>query len=229
MTEQRLRHFDFGTGNRTDNVPPSMEVIAAQVRELYCILYRKYNPRAANYGRGEMPQWDGGRDQFGGRHKPIWPAIAALLVREQFNPATYLQVQFQETNGRASPRPPQLLSNEAVGRYRAYLLRADEILKKDLERGAQHFNRRLHQLATARGTQEQKIITALMDEVTVQACVLYRYCVAAKFNITLAMQRYYAAALQQYLFQADLYDRAWGTEIIPDQLRQEAQRLRAAY
>ena len=176
-----------------------------------------------------MAQWDGGQDQWGGRHKPIWPTVANVLLREQFDPATYLQVQFQETNGRSSPKPSQLVSNEAIARYRAYLLRADEILKKELERAEHHLHRRLMQLALARGTQEQKIITALMDETAVQACVLYRYCVAAKFNIAVAMQRYYSAALQQYLFQADLYYRAWGLEIIPDHLRQEARRLRAAH
>lgn len=226
----RLRHFDFGAPIPAQQGGPTAEDLGRTIRELYCQLYRNYNPRNPNYGREPIPAWDGGRDNWGTNHKPIWPRIAALLMREGFDPATYLQVQFQETNGRKSPLPSMLMSQDAIARYRAYLGRADEILKKEYERAAIHLQRSLILMASARGTPEEKMVTALMDEgTTMQACVLFRYCMAVKANIVPAMERYHASALQQYLYQADLYDRAWGLDVIPEHLRQEARRLRASH
>ncbi len=230
MTEDvRLRHFDFGEPIVAVVSPPTADELGRTVRELYCHLHRAANPRNPNYGREPIPAWDGGRDNWGTNHKSIWPRIAAMLLHRQFDPATYLQVQFQETNGRKSPLPSMLLSQDAIDRYQSYMGRAHEILRQEYERAAIHLQRRLLFMVNARGTPEEKMITALMDEGTVQACVLFRYCMACKLNIVPAMERYHASALRQYMFQAALYDHAWGIDVIPDHLRQEARTLRAAH
>lgn len=223
-----LRHLDISEPG--DNRPPpqlSEANLGNIIRELYCRLYRQYNPQSKRYGESPLPQWDGGKDRWGANHRPIWPQIAAHCLRHKVDPVIYLHVQFSETVGRPSPTPNQLLAENALNRYQTYLTRSDELLSGDKARSAGHLQRRLLQLEPARGTPEQKLLTALMDEKIVQSCPLFRYCIGFAQRLEAVTSRYHAAALQQYVFQHDLYDRAWGADFIPSPLRQEAVMLRA--
>lgn len=226
----RLRHLEL---SETVAPPPpsvasaSPESLGNAIRELYCYLYRQYNPRFKNYGAEPIPTWDGGTDRWGAHFKPIWPDIARFVLQNKIDPAIYLHVQFAETVGRPSPKPSSLMSKDALLRYQQYLQRAGDVLRQDYERSAHHVQRRLLQLETARGTVEQKTLTVLMDETVVHAEPLFRFCLGFKLGIEKVTARYYQAALHQYVFQQHLYDAAWGTDVIPDKLRQDANQLRA--
>jgi hypothetical protein len=223
-----LRHL------QVDAVPPPLayatvipESLGRAIRELYCELHRRYNRSAKNFGNNEMPQWDGGTDRWGVKFTAIWPKIASFMLQHQVDPAVYLHVQFAETAGRSLPKPSMLISPESLTRYQAYLQRASDILVQDKDRSAMHVQRRLLQQESARGSVEQKTHTVLMDETVVHAEPLFRFCLGFKFGINRVIERYYQAALHQYVFQQHLYDAAWGTDFIPEKLRQDANQLRA--
>jgi hypothetical protein len=205
----------------------SPESLGGGIRTMYCSLYRQYNPKAVNYGDKAMPQWDGGRDRWGANHRPIWPRLASHFMQHSIDPAIFLHVQFAETIGRASPTPNMFFSHEASVRYTSYLQRAIEELVQAKERSAGLISRRLRQIEASRGTPEQKILTVVMDEHTVQACPLFRYCFAMQFNIELAAAAYFAKALHQYMFQHAQYDQAWGVDFIPVHLRETARQVRS--
>lgn len=224
---RNLRYFEGGDGEEAaaPSAPTALEPDEI-VRSLYCILYRQYNPRAVNYGKDPLPQWDGGQDRWGRNHRPIWPRLADYFLQHSIDPHIYLYVQFAETIGKNSPSPNTLMSADSLLRYQAYMHRAEETLREDKARSALHVDRRLRQLEDQRGTDAQKILTVIMDETAVSACALFRYCFASRFDIAKAMARYFSPALRQYIFQPELYDNAWGVDFIPSQLRDEARRLR---
>lgn len=65
---------------------------------------------------------------------------------------------------------------------------------------------------------------ALYNKAAVKASALLRYCMALEYSFTAVADFYRAAALRQYVFQKEQYDKVWG-KVLPEAVRQEGAEL----
>jgi hypothetical protein len=230
MRDQRTILLDDFPPPSGDGEPPLgeqvVERLASTVRTVYCACYRE-KQGDPTYGQAEMPQWDGGEDQFGRRCKRIWPDIARRIVEIGAEPISFVRAQFWVRGQDTRPPPPNyLLSDAALARYRTYLAQAAFDAQREYERGLRTVQGEVLLVTRGLGWEYQRALRyVLLNITTVQVSALYRYVLAAREELRDVAQRFHDQALLQYVFQLDMFDAALG-DLIPDSLRQEGRTLR---
>lgn len=225
----RRRELDLGGPGEPASWQRDATEIADFVRRCYVSEFRRFTGMP-HYGTEELPAWDGGEDRWGAVHKPVWTRLARFFVAEQIDPIVYINLQFTAALGREPPRPNMLTGPDAMQRYRRFMQNAVEEFTRSFKSQALSLETMLTELRIHTWmTDEQRMTIALMDERLVQATPLFRYGLAKMANLSRVLAYYHDQALYQYAFQSAQYDAAWDPDMIPDDLRQEAAAVRAAY
>lgn len=223
--DKPLRHIDLSTPAEAQQHEVTLETLASFIRRVYVAEMRQFSMANSTYGNRLIPQWDGGEDQHGTRHKPIWPKLAVFIVERRVNPLTFIHIQFAASRGRKPPLPTMLATELALQRYYTYQSTIDEELRAEFARQQRSLSTQLLLLGQVPDlTPEQRLQMSLQDQ-RVDANSLFRYCRAVAANLPQLAAKYHDAALTIYLFERAHYDVAWGASVIPEVLRQEATAL----
>lgn len=227
---QETRFLDLGDEPGGGDAPlvAISQHLVEHLREIYILCYREATGKN-DYGRGAMPQWDGGEDSFGKRHRPIWPKVAAKIIEYGVDPLDFVRAQFWVNGPSTKPPPPTyLLSEEAIARYGAYRRQATNEACQEFDRGLSEVQGEVVLLTGGelRWEYSRALRQVLLRSRTgCSASALFRYCLASSEGLADVCSHFYASALVQYVFRKDVYDAVWGARI-PEGLRLEATRLR---
>jgi hypothetical protein len=142
-----------------------------------------------------------------------------FLRQPSVNMALFVYVQFLHARAGRPPRPKDLCSEQALRHYTQYVQELPLQVETEYLYGASAVQIRLRELAVVEMTEEQRMITVLMDEQCVSATPLFRYCAAEVAHLPTVATYYYSAARPAYARHAEFYDRQWG-DFIPAVLRQ---------
>ncbi len=225
MDRNALRRRD-GPGELSAD--PALAVLAGTIRRLYFICFRHEKLRregvASTWGDEYIARYDGGTTDSGD-YKPVWPKIARLCVANQFDPAPFIQAQFDHSRDQIV-LPNMLLGEGAVTRYRV------QAQVQELEvQTALLIQRKLidaearWQVSASEGvlSLNEAYLKVLLDT-SVGLSGLFRYCVATRAGATSVAARFFDTAVHQYLFCRNAYDRHWREWIVPP-LREAARQL----
>lgn len=208
-------------------VNPTHAAVSAlwvHVRQMYIACYRDFTGQV-EYGDDGVPRWDGGEDTWGVRHKSIWPKLTKRIIELGVEPLTYIRAQFHSAPRGNPPEPGYLLSRAAWARYQRFFKASSTAAVERYN----HFSAQLAgyalTLSTVQGMDHRRAIrNGLLNVVDIQAPALFRYCFATQEGYADVAAMYHDRALHQYVFQRELYDRAWG-ERIPEPFRLEGEEV----
>lgn len=232
MSERELRSIQLTPGASfpaTEDapvVPPGDTIfqdMCRVVRQAY-IHCRREHCGKWNYGENGLGKWDG-EDKFGTNVAPIWPKVAAHIIRLGADPVTFIRAQFANTRIDQPPLPNQLLSESSVAKYDRYAANAERDLRERLERELDSVQSMVIGLEKALNWEYGRALRyALFNHSEVFAGPVLRYALALEYELPDVADRYRDHALLQYAFQKPFFDRAWDG-CIPAQLSKEGQRL----
>jgi hypothetical protein len=189
----------------------------------------------------ERRLWKGSRNGDQQQYAPskkmddCWPKIAqALLSNGVFDCRTYMRVQFDACHARAlCPEPRACYGPKAIARWRAYM--ADEsgklateialALRLNVDQFEQEMSRAVS-LGASIGWREIDAVRFVLLDSRNKLSALFRYCMAAQRGLEVVADRYFEAAVQDYLFCRSQYDEIWEQAISSD-LRRTADELLA--
>lgn len=202
-----------------------LERVATIVKTVYILCAREVtgNP---TYGAQAVRHWDGGEDCWGTRRRPVWPRIAAHIIRLGASPFDYVRAQFGGSKDGKVPLPNTFLNAAAVQRYRDYQRVVPDRLRLSLDRELKSIRWCAASMMEGLGWDRVAALDfAVQDQATVRATALVRYCVAVQEGLTEVAAWLREQALLEYLCQADMIDTAWGF-CVPEELRVEARTIR---
>ena len=196
------------------------------VRWVYMSLARAYKGDM-EYGQRDIPQWDGGEDQWGKRHTNIWPRVARHILELGVDPTMYMRAQFTYVSRGRVPLPSTFFNEAAVTKYHRYREEWPQSQRREYDLALLSVRSQVEPYVAQLGWDYRRALrSALSNKVMVQASAMFRYCIATNEGIADVAEMYHDSALSDYVFQKTAYDEAWG-ERIPAVLRQEAEEIRA--
>lgn len=210
-----------------DRVAP----VARLIRTWWVMHWRAWHQRvtgkASYYGKGGLPRWDAdGTPDADGRvyTRPIWPKLALHCVQHDLEPQRLIRAYFSGCGPRTTPLPTHLLSARTLELYRRVEAESTTALELSLTRqltamqGVDTFCR-----VTGKPDVNRQIHRALHGD-RHGFSPLFRYCMFVKAGDPDSAGRYLDAALAQYVFDREAYDRTWA-DLIPEELRAAARRF----
>lgn len=205
----------------------AIDGVANLVRTVYCSEYRVATG-SKSYGDDRLPQWDGGDDAYGRHHRCVWPRLAQFFIEQHISPMPYIRLQFGYRRGQSPPTPTMLMSAKSLEQYRAFEQSEVTRQREDWSRWCQLFvtATMITKLSYPNETNESLASLTLLGSQFRSASPLFKYCLAARANLSQVASTYYADALLEYVFQRHQLNQAIGADI-PDQLRIGADALYA--
>ncbi len=168
-------------------------------------------------------RWDGGFSPMRRlEEQPLWPRVADMLLREGGHPEMFVRAQF-EALPLQSLQPTILLGSKAWERYRKYMVGYRAGLAASLASQKQAFatSVRISVELYKWSASVAWLHHLLGDEAILSP--LFRYGVACTLKnskgVRMVKERFQAAALQQYRVDPVGYDKIWGRQWIPAELR----------
>jgi hypothetical protein len=197
------------------------EQFAAYVRYQYIRLYSldwDWDSPAHNKTR---VNWDGGKDRFGVKHKPVWSKITRIIRQFKADPGLWVAAQFSDiscaktvaqTHTVPDIRPTNLASAEALGVYEQYCLKTPTALQRAFEVAGATIATRLRGTLSSGMTPDDQVFYVLCDESYVSASPFFRYVFAEQLNCPRAVERYLWRAAIDYEAQQRIYQSALKAE-----------------
>ena len=182
--------------------------ITARLRAAYFRAYRFFNKKPfAKYGAQHIPQWDGGKDRHGRKHRPIWPRIARMLITYDIDdPERFVLAQF-DAHVDKRIYPTMLLTQDAIEIYHKYAETADDILLSELQRENDLFIQLTS--ACSNDTPESRW-RAVLSDLSNDISPLLRYVIAVSSNLEDVAAKLRSAAVMQFMLDPCGYLRVWG-------------------
>lgn len=155
-----------------------------------------------------------------------WQRMAKFMLEQRIaNYLAFIQLQFEQLgSGALCPPPKQCYGPAALRRWRDDERQGPQALATatcGFEFQQRHAQQQLQEAtafaATAGWTDEERDRYVLLNEDN-QLSALFRYSMAVRSRRPEVAQQFEAAAVLEYLFGRELYDRVWG-EFIPAELR----------
>ena len=203
-------------------------IVADQIRELYTKAYRLFRELRGvkcTYGDRVIPQWDGGVDAYGRRHKAIWPKIADVSCRGNVDPHELVRSVFARHTGVNPPTPNMMLSAAVIEEARTAMTLRREEIRSVLPEHVKTFEAAMYTLQVVLGIPPSlKAAAAVLGDPTVTLPPIFRYCMAEKLGIRTVQDQYEDAALFELVFMFKEYKAAWG-DFIPKGLLAKARGL----
>lgn len=177
--------------------------------------YRIFTGKGS-YGRKPIPKWDGGEDQHGNQHKPVWPKIAQFILNIGADVETFVEAQFLAPRVDRSPYPTSFYNDAAIARYHQY----QRVKLPDI---ADRFRAELLSITTTatcfiaglQWSEERAVATAVCDQLQVVASPLTRYFFGVAAGCAAVVEPLRVEAFRQYMSRKAAYDAAVG-EWVPD-------------
>jgi len=167
-----------------------------------------------------IPSMDGGVDDFGRQHRSVWPKLTEFLVQNKLSPMTYINTVMRMTLGRPKP-PSYFYSNLAKSMFSEHRVRVQATLEHQERLQTSKYNNEYLMLKA-----NPRFQTA--DDSTLASIILgnhvnglspvFRFCLATRLLLDNVKRDWYAAAVDRYIYNSDLYDRLFG-ELIPVELK----------
>jgi hypothetical protein len=194
--------------------------IAARLRAAYFReRHRFQRPDATgpSYGDGHTPHWDGGVTSTGRKVAPVWPKLAAHVVAHGCDPDQYIVAQFSNRRSGRAPGPAELLSPEAVFRYREFVGPGETArIRARLEAEARTFDQARFDLAkTAPHASETQVIRTILVDDGLRLSAMFRCLMAVAAGQPDLCLTFAAAAAVDYLPRRDAYEEVLGPRIPP--------------
>lgn len=195
------------------------------VRSCYILARRTYSQQP-DFGEPSCgAKWDGGVDQHGVRHSPIWPKVARQVVELGAPPAEYMACQFQNTSPSRPPLPNAIYGKAAAAKWARYCDNVADVVRASADRELNSIRRYMSRLETGlKWPKDRARRLAVSDFLEVEASAFTRYCVAMEFGLSELAARFHARALAEYTFQKVVFDEVWAG-CIPAALQQEAEQF----
>lgn len=175
-----------------------------------------------------MPTWDGGTSSFGKRHQPVWPKIAKFCLEHGINHEILIREFFEDRLGGYTPRPTDLMTNEALAVYaRAHVLQREDVFvtykSEQVEARRRYLFTKMMNVGMSDEDAWKTVILAPLSNLS----PLFSYCLACSIGALGIAAMYRERAFWQYIASPRLYDEAMGSAI-PHDLREETAHVHEA-
>lgn len=182
---------------------------------------RLYNPG---------PKWDGGDDQRGHTHTPIWPRIAKFALRHNLDPYRMTAIRFGIARGEHPPFPNQIPIETHLEVYRSghtpISVRDAELDKSsEMQRCAMEIVLAMDGLE--RQADRRTACRSVLFNELLPLSPLLRYSLALAEGFDDIADAYEVAAALQYAQAPDVYIAVWGN-LIPEIMRSSVSHLFAS-
>lgn len=161
------------------------------------------------------PAWDGGKDNFGVKHTPVWGKILRAAEHAGADLGGWVYAHFSALateriatgNQRLTEmRPSMLYSAKSAEIYRDYMAHMPRILKDRFHVAAETLKLRMSTTAIYKMPVAAQELYVLCDESYVTATPFFRNAFAARHNCEKAVERYLWKAALDYEAQQRSYD-----------------------
>lgn len=201
--------------------------LAAYVRYQYIRLKEGVIDWNAPAHTGKRLKWDGGKDQFGAKHKPVWPRACATIsgymranASNSFacSPGAWVTARFSDvaesivSEGYKKPAPPtrptSLYDVNAINIFEKYAERFSSVFVSAVRVTAQLLDTRLLEMRAHPVSDDARHFYVLCDHGYISATPFLRYGFSVVLQCKRAMLRYEWPAALDYEAQQGLYDAA---------------------
>ena len=167
-----------------------------------------------------MPCWDGGRDNRGKAHKPVWPKIAAMAAGE-IRLATLMEAAFHEPKGFRPPLPNMIPAATGLAAYRHYRQHGEKWARDRLDGYRKEFSLAAGRASRLQGIPPGAAAKQVLRDPSAGLSPLFRHCTAiAGGALPLALE-YEALAADELARSWFALSAGWG-DYIPNELRRKA-------
>ncbi|NBT75176.1 hypothetical protein EBZ80_15215 [bacterium] len=159
--------------------------------------------------------WDGGKDNFGVKHTPIWGKIVRAAESAGADLGSWVYAHFSAvgtekiaTNNQrvTEMRPSMLYAANSPQIYREYMEKMPTLIEQRFHVAMETMNLRLATTAVYKMSKSTQEFYVLCDEGYVSASPFFRHAMAAKINCDKAVERYLWFAALEYEAQQRSYD-----------------------
>lgn len=176
---------------------------------------RKLASRRPPYEYRPGVRWDGGETEDGVEHKPIWPKIAAFMIKNNLEPRICIHRRFQMAKGSNPPWPTQIAVDTYLEVYQGIQeMRSEEDIRVSFELDKEYSRVAISgpRYQTPYGTPEQAW-TAMLLDMSLDISNLMRYCLAHELKLFKVANMLENRALVQYMQAPKAYASIWGKHI----------------
>lgn len=199
-----------------------LQEVARTVRTAYCTCKRQLSNQA-DYGEEPLVRWDGGVDQFGKTHKPVWPKIAAEIIKLGADPLQYVRAHFLMSSRNQAPYPNQLYGEKAIRIWEQFQETQKELVRNQVESDENQLRVAVLPFTVTLHWELKRALRYVLCDHTKNITPLTRYCTAVRESLPDVADRYFENALIQYMFQMSEYD---AVMVVPAEFKAAAVRLR---
>lgn len=187
----------------------------AYIRYQYIHLNERVADWEASAHLKRRPTWDGGKDNFGVKHTPVWGKILRAAERAGADLGGWVYAHFSAlateriATGHqrlTEMRPAVLYSAKSAEIYRDYMTHMPRILKDRFHVAAETLHLRMATTAIYKMPPAAQELYVFCDESYVTATPFFRNAFAASRNCDKAVERYLWKAALDYDAQQRSYD-----------------------
>lgn len=188
---------------------------AAYIRYQYIHLNERVHDWDARAHTKRRPTWDGGKDNFGVKHTPVWGKILRAAESHNADLGLWVYAHFSaaatekitHNNQRVMEMKPALLYSANSGAvYRDYVSKMPEVIESRFRVAAETMKLRLATTEPYGMTKDKQYLFVLCDESYVTASPFFRHALAANSGCEAAVERYLWLAALDYEAHQRVYD-----------------------
>ena len=185
--------------------------------------YVRARRRALKLKDGRESKWDGGTDNAGRKHKPVWEKIAAWLEDHEIADwDAYMAAQF--VNGRLR-QPTELCTPKAIERYKEFIAASAAMVAQRLKGDTLRFRDAVDDARFSHPDEDKRTLWYLaLTSQLADLSPLFRYCLAVSESWDALASEFQGDAVAQFQRHPVLYRQHWATVIPADfyQLAEQA-------
>lgn len=187
----------------------------AYVRYQYISLNECVHDWDASSHVRRRPAWDGGKDNYGVKHTPVWGKILRAAESAQADLGLWVHAHFSaaatekiaHNNQRVTEMKPSMLySANSPAIYRDYVAKMPEVVCNRFYVAAETMKLRLATTAAYGMDKEKQKLFVICDESYVTATPFFRHAIASKYGCASAVERYLWLAALHYESHQAVYD-----------------------
>jgi hypothetical protein len=204
--------------------------MAIRIRRRWFYELAKWNKLHLNkdddwFGVSYYPRLDGGK--AGGRnYVPFWPKVAAYCLDNKLDADDLIAATFYNKTLHA-PFANQMTSAATLQKYHHLLSTKIDVMREKLNIQQRMALAEYNRACMVHGFDRKRAWKYTLLSESVSLSPLYRYVGAKLEGLDDVADIWRAGALEQYLYSADAYDKAWG-DLIPEDLRSQAREFTLA-
>lgn len=192
------------------------EQLAAYVRYLFIYFREGTIDWDAKAHSDPRPNWDGGRDSFGTKHKSVWRKIVSAIRANDAVPGLWVAAHFSSalhavrvaTGKNIINGKPEILSSDISSRvYREYIENFDEQLQQQYDSAEASISTRYTITEAFNLPEDDHVLIVLSDTSHVNAPPFLRHAFADELNCQRVVNKFIWQAAIEYDTKQPLYDK----------------------